>query len=271
MVSMHQHRAAVNFIWDTQTLSQTTLPSFLKLKALPSANLKAIVDIVRHDPLWLQIPQCPTSGDRAWDQGHTECAWASNTLRRFRAVVQVKRFDSMMILKKPCSPSLIHTASPLRIVIGHDQMMQKLARVQSWQSITSEAIPTVVIQHGINTTVLRFGHVFISRIQDSDFTRVHPPIVGSLPTAFPICNYPAIIWENTHTPASRMEGNPWSNCSSSAPGSCSCKRGCWPGHGKARSTEWLAQRRRAAGCKIVAPPQTWENLRSDKAIPALAL
>ena len=51
MVSMHQHRAAVNFIWDTQTLSQTTLPSFLKLKALPSANLKAIVDIVRHDPL----------------------------------------------------------------------------------------------------------------------------------------------------------------------------------------------------------------------------
>jgi hypothetical protein len=47
----------------------------------------------------------------------------------------------MMILEEPCSPSLIHTASPLRIVIGHDQMMQKLARVQSWQSITSEAIP----------------------------------------------------------------------------------------------------------------------------------
>lgn len=100
-------------------------------------------------------------------------------------VVQVKRFDSMMILEEPYSPSPIHTASPLRIVIGHDQMMQKLARVQSWQSITSEAIPTVVIQHGINTTVLRFGHVFISRIQDSDFTRVHLPIVGSLPTAFP--------------------------------------------------------------------------------------
>ena len=120
----------------------------------------------------------------------------------------------------------------------------------------SHSSDTTWIQHGINTTinttVLRFGHVFTSRIQDSDFTRVHPPIVGS-----------------THTPASRMEGNPWSNCSSSAPGSCSCKRGCWPGHGKARSTEWLAQRRRAAGCKIVAlPHQTWQNLlRSDKAIP----
>ena len=108
-------------------------------------------------------------------------------------------------------------------------------------------------------------------------TPISPVFILQLPEASPKPFLHAtiqpswIIWENTHTPASRMEGNPWSNCWSSAPGSCSCKRGCWPGHGKAISAEWLAQRRRtaAAGCKIVDTPphQTWQNLRYDMVWP----